>query len=294
MKIIFYPKPTFLLRAFYLIFFFCVPALSTLAGGDPVPAGGRSWGIANTTLTFRDGFAVYNNPAGLAGISYIYGFAGFDYRYGHAGLNTFLAGGTLPCSFGTFGIGMHHFGGELYSEQQIGLAFGKSTGLVSLGGKVNYFQVSMGEFGVKKTLTFEFGAIAEVIPEKLFLGASIYNFTQSKLADYQDERIPTVMKAGLSYHPSEKLIINVETEKDIDFPAIIKAGIEYEIVKYLKLRTGISSKPYVNYFGVGFNPGKLQFDYAFRTHSQLGASHNLSVMYNFGKIQKKKTTPTTE
>ena len=260
---------------------------SVFAGGDPVPGGGRSWGLANTSLIFKDGFAVFNNPAGLAGVTHIFAFAGFDYRYNTPGLSTLITGVTLPLKFGTFGLGMHRFGNELYNEQQIGLAFGKSTGLVSLGAKANLLQISMGEFGAKRVLTFEFGAIAELVPKKLFLGASIYNFTQAKIADYQDERVPVVMKAGLSYRPSDKLILNVETEKDIDFPAVFKAGIEYEIVKNFKLRTGISAKPEVGYFGIGFSPKALQFDYAFRTHPYLGSSHHLSVVYNFGKLKKK-------
>ncbi|MBC8111779.1 MAG: hypothetical protein H7Y04_12025 [Verrucomicrobia bacterium] len=261
----------------------------TFAGGDPVPVGGRSWGMANTFLTLRDPFALFNNPAGLSEFTYTSAFATFDSRYGVSGLQYYTAGFVMPVRFGTFGVGFQRFGNELYNEQQIGLAFGKKIDLVSLGAKVNLLQIGMDTFGAKRVLTFEFGAIAEIIPKKLLLGAKIHNLTSAKIADYQDERVPTVMSVGFSFRPTEKLMLNAETEKDIDFPAIIKAGLEYEIVKNLKLRTGISSKPYINYFGIGFSPKSLQFDYAVRTHPQLGLSHQISVLYRFREKTKSQT-----
>ena len=234
-------KKRFLLFVLYLI------SYQSFASGDPVNSGARSWAMGNAAVANRDAFSLFNNPAGLATTKNILIFSGYDRRFNLADLQTMYVGIVKPLKFGTVGVSISRFGGEYYHEHQIGIAYSHKVNLVSIGGKVNLLQTAIQDLGSKRNFTFEFGAIAEIIPKKLMLGIHIYNFTQTKLADYGDERLPTVMKAGLSYQPIEKLSINIETEKDIDFAAVFKSGIEYEIVKYLKLRTGISTKPFAGY-----------------------------------------------
>jgi hypothetical protein len=276
-----------------LPFLFCLVFSSAFAGGDPQPAGGRVWGMGSTGVTLRDQFAIFNNVAGLAGAKSPYVFTSYDRRFNFSAFQTFSVGGVLPLyfgkkDFGTTALGIQRFGSEAYSETQISLAYAHKIDLIHLGIKVNMLQVSMGEFGARRRVTFEFGGIADLIPDKLTFGAYIYNFSQAKLADYQDERVPVVMRGGLSWKPAQALMLNLETEKDIDFPAIVKAGVEYEIIKNLKLRTGISSKPYISYFGLGFSPKQLQFDYALRVHPQLGLLHHISFAYRLPDLNKKK------
>jgi hypothetical protein len=98
------------------------------------------------------------------------------------------------------------------------------------------------------------------------------------------------MKAGISYKPIVGLMLNLETQKDIDFPATVRAGVEYEIVKNFYLRTGVSTKPYINYFGMGLHKKKFHFDYALRTHTALGLSHHLSVAVCFDKKKPQEKT----
>jgi len=132
----------------------------------------------------------------------------------------------------------------------------------------------------------EFGGTAE-INNHLVFGAHIYNLNQAKILKSEKEYIPVIMKAGLSYHPSKKLMINVETEKELDFKAIFRGGIEYAIIEKLNLRTGISSNPFSNYFGAGIFHKNISIDYAFSTHSSLGPTNQLSISYIFKKKNEK-------
>ena len=68
----------------------------------------------------------------------------------------------------------------------------------------------------------------------------------------------------------------VETEKDVDYPARFKAGLEYKIHPLLALRTGISTRSISLHGGLGFSPGRLQFNYALQHHQQLGLMHHVS------------------
>lgn len=265
-----------------LFFLFLIYVPQAVASGDPFPVGGRALGLANAAVTLTDGWSLFNNPGGIAGVDRKHILFAYDNRYGMPGMQSLAAGFIYPSDYGNFGVSIHRSGDDLYSEHVAGLAYAHKISRVQLGIKVNYVQVQVADVGARRTLALEFGGIAEITPQ-LFFGAHIYNFNQAKLADYQDERIATVMKAGISYKPFSKLLLAIETEKDVDFPAIVKAGIEYEIVKNLHVRTGISSKPFVNYFGIGFSPKRLQFDYAVRTHPVLGLSHHLSLGFRFEK-----------
>lgn len=264
------------------------------AQNDGTPIGARAVGIGNSTVTITDQWAIFNNSAGMANIENIAVGLFFENKFGMKEFSAVSAGFILPVnqlpgidsmsSYGVAGISFFRFGDKLYNEQRVGIGYAHNIKNVSLGIKVNYWQLSIEGLGTKRTYVIEFGGQA-VIKKDLIFGAHIYNINQAKLAEYKDERVPTIMKAGLSYRPLDKLMFNIETEKDVDFPASFKAGVEYQIINKLNIRTGISTRPFVNYFGVGFQFKSFEFDYALSTHSDLGLSHFLSISYN---IRSKK------
>ncbi len=268
----------------WLILGFFLAHLSAYAGGDPLPLGGRAWGLANASVSLKDGWALWNNAGALGNLKERQCLAAYDLRYGLKSLQTMAFGYVHPMQKGTAGISVGRMGDELYSENTLGLSYGYAWEKISFGGKVNYIQTSLAEIGTRRTVSIDMGVMAQLLPQ-LTLGAHIYNLTQSKFDKTTNERLPTIMKAGLAYQASQKVLLLVETEKDIDFPAAFKTGLEYEIVKNLRLRTGISTHPQVYAFGIGFSPKKFQLDYAIRTHPILGMSHHLSVQIS---IPKKK------
>lgn len=260
------------------------------AGGDPFPLGARSWGMANASVTLADGWSLWNNAAGLATAKDRQCLFAYDLRFGMKGLQTMAVGYVQPLRTGVLGAGVSRFGDELYSESTASVAYAYQMDKVSFGLKINYLQTAIAEIGTRRQATFELGAIGQLLPQ-LTLGAHIYNFSQARFNRDIDERIPVIMKAGLSYMPGSKLMLNAEVEKDIDHPASLRIGTEYEIVKNLRLRTGICTQPSVYGFGIGFSPKKLHLDYALRTHPVLGLSHQISVAV---KINRRKKTEKIE
>jgi len=238
--------------------------------------GGRSWGLANASLTLADGWSMYHNVGGLARVKETSLSAACDVRYGMAGFTTVALTGLLPVSYGTYGVSLDRFGDALYHEQRIGIAYGHQVDRVSLGFKASYAQVAVADLGSRGRFVFEFGGLAELTPH-LWVGASVYNFTQARLASYADERIPTVLKAGLSWRPLPQLMLNVETEKDVEYAAQFKGGLEYQLAKPFFVRLGMATNPGTHHVGFGFKRSRLCFDYALRTHPTLGLSHHLSL-----------------
>lgn len=246
--------------------------------------GARAYGMANASVTLKDQWSVFNNIGGMAGVKNISGQIAYHNRFGIANFQTFALGVVAPVKVGVVGLSVSRFGDNLYSEQRLGLGYSHQIKNVSLGAKINYVQVRIQDLGSQGAFAFEFGGVARISKEITF-GAHIYNFNQGRLkTSFGDaEKVPVIMKAGLSYQPVKALLVNIETEKDIDLPATFKAGVEYELVKNIFLRTGIQTEPFNNFFGIGFTPRWFQLNYALSTNDALGVSHHLSFTYQLGK-----------
>ena len=249
-----------------------------------VPAGARAAGLGNASVTLPDLWALQNNVAGMADLKQPEVGAYVENRFGIRAFTTVALEAVYPTDkYGNYGLSLSRFGDELYSRQSVGLGVAHKLGQFSLGAKADVWQVSVKGYGSRKAVTLSAGLQAEVIPD-LYFGAYAYNLNQAKLADLEDERLPTIMKAGLAYRPYKKLLLAIETEKNIDFDADFKAGLEYSLLQEkLALRTGFSTLTSKAVFGAGFRARQLQIDYAFGATTLLGQSHHLSIAYQFKK-----------
>jgi hypothetical protein len=253
---------------------------AAFASGEPFPIGAKSWGIGNATVAIADRNSFFNNPAGLGFLQENYVSTSYDARYGIAGLSTLSLSGNYNTKYLNIGLGVERFGDKLYNEQKLGLALAKSTNRVSLGLKVSYFQAAIENFAAKNTLLTEFGVMAK-LSSKIQMGFHAYNLTGAKL--FVSQRMPTVLRLGISFTPTKQILLVTEAEKDIELPMLIKAGLEYQLVKNFYLRTGITSKLNNAHFGFGFQSKQFIFDYALSNHSALGFSHHFSIHYQLTK-----------
>jgi hypothetical protein len=242
--------------------------------------GARSAAIGTTSTTLTDYYSLFNNPAGLSGTEAPGVFASYENRYRIEELQVMGAGATVPLGSFKAGMGFYRFGGKLYTEQLISLKGAHKIGFMSLGLGVNYVQYNITSIGTRSVLVADLGGIA-AINKQWHVGAHIYNVTQSKLVQGTGERVPTVMKLGVSYRPINAFMVNIETSKDINYKPIVRAGMEYFIIPQLALRTGFSTKPFISCFGLGFKPGSFQIDYSYRNDAGLGELHQMSVLYAF-------------
>jgi hypothetical protein len=268
------------LKIFFLSICSILWATSAFASGEPFPMGARSWGIGNASVAIADQNSFFNNPAGLGFLQESFVSTSYHARYNIAGLQTLSLSGNYNTKYANVGLGVERFGDKLYNEQKLGLALSKSTNRVSLGLKVSYFQAAIENFASKNTLLTEFGLMTK-FSSKVQMGFHAYNLTGAKL--FASQQIPTVLRLGLSFTPNKQILLVTEAEKDITLPTLIKAGLEYQIIKNFYLRTGITSKLNNAHFGFGFQSKQFIFDYAVSSHSALGFSHHLSISYQIGK-----------
>lgn len=260
------------------LFFLFLPCL-TQAQAD-LPLGARAAALGNASVTLPDLWALNNNVAGIGSLKQPQVGAYAENRFGVRAFTTVALQAVYPTTrYGNYGLSLSRFGDELFSQQHVGVGIGHKLGQFSLGAKVDLWQVAAQGYGSRKAVALSVGGQAEVVPG-LYFGAYAYNLNQAKLAQFDDERLPTTMKAGLGYRPYQKLLLLAETEKHIDHPANFKAGIEYQLLQEkVALRTGFSSLTNRVTFGLGFRARQLYCDYAFGSTTPLGISHHLSLSY---------------
>lgn len=263
-------------------------SLRSIAGGDPLTAGARFAGMGGSGLTLVDLWSVRLNPAGLAGLEAPTAGLFYQRHYlsedlAHQGLAV-----ALPIGKGCFGIGADRFGYDLYNETRASLAYAMRFGEgLRAAVQLDYLGIRLGgNYGSTAAFVAELGVQAR-LTEQLWLGAHLYNPNRAALGATTDsdvvldERVPTLLRAGLGYLVSSKLTITAEAEKDIDQDERFRFGVEYMPSKALFIRTGISTGPVQGHFGVGFRMKQLDIDLALGVRSQLGPTPMINLNYRF-------------
>ena len=274
-----------ILLCIYCVFF---PA-AILFAADNYPAGARSLGMANSSVTNIDCWGAFHNQASLAWLDKMALGASYDNRFSIANLSTESFAFALPLKAGTFAVSGNVYGYNQYNEKKAGLAFAKKLGeRFSAGVQLDYLNTFINDdyYGSHSAFAVEAGLLAEPI-KNFKIGLHIYNLSRAKLAEYADEKIPTIFRFGASYKFSDKLLWSIEEEKDIDQKASFKSGLEYQIAEPLYLRGGISTNPTLVSFGFGLKFDGLMIDFASTYHQVLGFSPAISILYQFGKEKKK-------
>jgi len=241
--------------------------------------GARSAGMGYASSCLYDEWSLFNNVGGISGIKSVVLGTAYDAKPQLQAANRAAFVANLPVKIGTVAMGVFRFGDELYNEQKLSAGFGNRFGLASLGASVNYIQYKATGFGTKGVLTVSFGGIAE-LTKQISIGAHIQNINQPKITENDEERIPTILTAGLAFTASDKVLFTTEIQKDLDYEATFKTGLEYKPSKKFAARTGFNLKPNALFLGVGFTNTSLLIDYTFQyTPSTLGSSHQASIGY---------------
>lgn len=244
--------------------------------------GARAAGMGQASVTLTDVWALGNNTAGITNLKAPAAGVYVENRFSESAFTTIALQAVYPTrKHGTFGLSMSRFGDLLFSQQHVGLGMAHKVGQFSLGAKADVWQVAVAGYGSQKAVALSVGGQGEIIPN-LYFGAYAYNLNQARLASFEDERLPTIMKAGLSYRPTPRLLLAAETEKNIDHAAAFKAGAEYALLQEkFMLRSGFSTLTRQATCGAGFKARQLQVDYALGSTTLLGLSHYLSLSYQF-------------
>ncbi|WP_400192060.1 hypothetical protein [Hymenobacter sp. B81] len=281
-----------MLQRYFAIGLFLLSVSASAQSGAPGVRGARAAALGNASVTIsNDLWAVGNNVAGLAQLSRPEAGVYAENRFFIPHLNNAALAAALPLGrqpagstvttppHGVVGLEVQRFGDKRYNESRAGLGYAYRLGLISVGARVDMLQLSIEGLGSRRAVAASLGGQADIIPQKLTLGVSLYNLNQARLAEYQDERVPTILRAGLGFRPSAKVLLLAETEKDIDQDADFRAGVEYQVIDALAVRAGVATLTEQVTGGFGLHFGQLRVDYGAQLHNVLGLSQHLSVNF---------------
>lgn len=260
-----------------LFFTFQIHAQSIYA-----PVSSRVIGMGDASVTMEGYWASFQNTAGITTTESLELGATYENRFGMPGMDFMAAGVTGKIPFGYAALNVFRFGDDLYNEHKISVSYATELGIIKIGGRVNYLQYQVQDFGTQETYSIDFGGIAAITPQ-LVIGAQALNITQSSLNIKAEQRVPTLLKLGVSYRPRDYFMLNAEIEKDIVRPAMLKLGAEYNFLEKFYLRTGVNSGSFQSFYGLGFKYLSFHWDYALSNHAEMSFSHSLSMHYKLSK-----------
>ena len=276
-------------KIYVSVFSLCI-SLYSIAGNENFPVGARSAAMGNASVSLSDAWSAHHNQAGLGFLTNISAGVYYENRFLIKELSLKSGAIAIPVKAGAFGLAISNFGYSAYNENKYSLSFAKAFGeKLSIGIAMDYLTTKIAEgYGNKGVLAAEIGIQSKPL-KGLTVGAHVFNPTHAKLADYNNERLPTIIRLGIDYNFSNKVTCAIESEKDISKKTVIKAGLEYKAVKEFYLRAGISTNPDLGSFGFGINLKNLKIDVSANYHQVLGVSPQFGLMYVFGKEVKRET-----
>jgi hypothetical protein len=265
-----------LLRLFIVLASITVQAqsVSTLMGA-------RSSGMGYASAALADGFSLFNNVAGMTSLSQPFCVAAYNVATALPNANRAAFAIAAPVPSGVAGFSLFRFGDNVYNESVVSAGYSNRFGLAALGVRVNYIQYQAEGFGTKGVFTVGMGGIAELTP-RLLLGAYITNVNRPEISNDGD-RVPALLNAGIALTPTPNVLIAAEVQKDLDYEATWKAGLEYTFHKKFSARTGFNLKPNASFFGFGFKNNRLALDYAVQYSTLVQFSHQASASFTLGK-----------
>ncbi len=241
--------------------------------------------MGNASSTFQNVFSNFHNQAGLAAVK---GFAaGIAYKNNFLLKETGLkaAAFAIPLKeIGVIGLNVSSYGFDQFSENKFGLAFAKQFGeILSMGIQLDYLQTRFTEpYGSKGLLFGQFG-IRGQLTDEFALGVHIYNPTRTSIEKDLNDRVPTILKTGLSYQFNDKLVTVLEIEKDLETKINIKAGAEYGVHEKFDVRFGVNSLQRKVSFGAGINLDDWEIDLASEYHQTLGFVPNMAIRWQINR-----------
>ncbi len=256
----------------------------SLFGSGKFSSGGRAAGLGNASVALHDTWSVSHNQAGMMRTGGVTAALYTENRFLLPELSLAGFAVILPFSGSVLGVSFSGFGNSLYREGKTGVAYARSFGeRLSTGLKISYHFASIADgSGHHGTAVAELGVVYEPVPG-LLIASHVFNPTMAGRPDCPHSgsfiNIPTVIRTGFSYRFSDNVLLSMEAGKDIRLPPVFRAGVEYAPGEAIVMRTGVSTNPFQNAFGIGFRRGRLQIDIATAYHYTLGYSPCVAMTY---------------
>lgn len=247
------------------------------AGFEDLIVGARYNSLAGAGVAMaNDPEAIYVNPAGLSQLDAFSTTLFYARPFGLKELSYGSLSAVLPVHSISFGLAVQSFGNNVYKENTFssGIAY-QLTRHLMIGATIRYAYLAIHKYGSTGTVALDIGLLLNLSP-KWKWGFSSRNLNRTKIGQ-NPESLPQIFQTGLSVKLVDRLRLNCDLYKDVRFPLDLRCGVEARLLQKLMLRIGFGSEPSRISGGIGLLLGKIRWDYAFYTHTDLGLTHQMSI-----------------
>lgn len=249
---------------------------------DAFPSsGGRFEGVNGAGVALQDTWSIMQNQAGLARQEQFSAGAFLQNRFGLSELTVLSLAVVKPIQNQVVGLSVNTYGFQNYRRSRVGLAYARKLGEdLDIGVQMAFHQVQLGgTYGTSNTFTIE-GGFRYQLNEEIAVAAHLFNPNRSQLSDFNSESIPSVIRTGISWEVSKKVLILAEVHQVFDGKVGVRTGLEYHAVEPLYIRLGAGSRPDLFSFGLGYAWNRLSIDVAASYEQILGVQPMLSLTYH--------------
>ena len=242
-------------------------------------AGGRSEGLAHTSVTLNDAFATFHNPSRLAWNDHHQLGLSVRNHFNVSSMNTAYLSGAFHLFNGNSGVMLQYNGNNTYNDARFGFYYARPFGVIAPSLSFNVYQHYVQGFDVDYALTGDFGLTANF--DELIIGLSWTNFTQSSWNSGFEDPLASLVRLGATYHFNEAFFLCVEGISELDGGSGFRAGLEYTIDEIVAIRAGYSSMPELVAAGLSLYLNDFTIDLAVSWHSRLGYSPQVAALYDW-------------
>ncbi|TCK84812.1 PorV/PorQ family protein [Albibacterium bauzanense] len=247
-----------------------------------INSGARSMAMANAATALNDVYSLGSNQAGIASLKrseLAFAFQEHNYSTNVRSIAAFL---VFPSNIGVFGLYANNYSlSQNFNELRTGLTLSRLlTSKLAISGTLNYNQLSISDYGINRTLSFDLG-FQYRLSEDWVLGVHLNNPAAYVTVKKSSYNVPAQIRLGTSYVLSDQILLAIDSEYDLDDYFDFRFGLEYSIINRVNLRGGTSLLPFKQYMGAGIDFNKISVDAASSFHPQLGISSQLSLNYAF-------------
>jgi hypothetical protein len=242
--------------------------------------GTKAIGMANAFVAVSDDpWAINYNPAGLTQITDIQCSAFIiPNQFGLSELRTSALALAVPFSFSTFALKGENFGFDLYKETEVGMAFARKLDQNISGGlSLNLHRLDIARYGSTQNVLLNGGVLAYAL-KNVKVGFNFNNMMGATVGRL-NEKFPQLITLGACWSPLNDLLLSLEMEKDIHYPASIKWGIEQMVFDVLAFRAGVANNPAKYSAGVAVKYSFIEFGYAGYSNLDLGWTHQIDISF---------------
>lgn len=261
-------------KQFYL---FMLSIFGVNVGFPQTNQGGRLTAMGNNGAAVKDIWGVAANPASITDIQLPSIQLNHQEHIFTKAVSDQALAFVVPANRQTFGLNLQRYGIPEYHNIKVGIVFTRQFGSkLAIGLRANYHQLKINNYGASTGISLDIGAIYQLSNELCF-GFYISNpSSENYNTKAIDITIPTITYIGVAYRTSDKLLIATTISKEN-----VSTGVDYQLIKVIGLRAGVSLNPFTHYFGIGFNISKIVTDFTFTKHPNFGYSPQLTIGYVF-------------